>query len=132
MADRMAPGSRERRSVWRPPTAVWTQATAVALVLAALCPALLGLVTRSPACAAAGKPSFAIQPESGQPASEIGLGYFTVTMQAGQQRNAPITVKNLGTAALALFAYATDGVEMSAGGIGYDPGNRRRSSWVPG
>ena len=100
-----------------------TPGLTAALVLFIVWSAVLGLGPRSSARAAEGNPpagpSYIVEPDPGQPAAEIGRGYFTVTLKPGQAQTLRIAIKNLGTEPLAVYNYTTDGMAMSAGGIGY-------------
>ena len=123
MPDRVPPAARERRADRCLPRANEMPWLPGALMPLVLCSAILGLGPCSSARAAAGKPpagpSYIVEPDAGQPAAEIGRGYFTVTLKPGQSQTFRIAIKNVGSEPLGVYNYAADGMAMSAGGIGY-------------
>jgi|GEM_PF-1711860 len=115
----------------------WAGARSLAAAFMVLLAVAVGLGLGSDARAASNGtppgPSYVVRPESNQPKSEIGLGYFTLTLQPGQTQVLRVAIKNLGTNALAVYNYPTDGVAMSAGGIGYGTREIRPSlvgTWI--
>jgi hypothetical protein len=61
---------------------------------------------------------FVAQPEAGQPAAEIGKGYFTLALRPGETHAVSVALKNTGATELPLVAYAVDGLQIS-GGVDY-------------
>ena len=59
------------------------------------------------------------QPQAGQPAAEIGRGYFTLTLKPGQVKSMAVVVKNTGAYPVTLRDYLANGVQSPPGGVGY-------------
>lgn len=63
--------------------------------------------------------TFTVQPEPGQPAEEIRLGYFNLALAPGEERTVRLRVTNTGAAAITLRNDPVEAVQIGDGGLDF-------------
>ena len=90
-------------------------------------PALAGGRTGGGGVTAAAQSAYAVQPQPGQPATEIGRGYFTLRLRPAAPCVVRVVVSNTGTTILRVTSYAVDAEPITMGGVGFGRRSDRRS-----